>query len=64
MALCAYPKLLEDNKFPEDVKNRARRILQACGGNSIGTLCVCVWVVAMIGWTLSETISRQTEILE
>ncbi|XP_051990322.1 alanine aminotransferase 2-like [Xyrauchen texanus] len=36
MALCTYPQLLEDNKFPEDAKNRARRILQACGGNSIG----------------------------
>lgn len=36
MALCVYPKLLDDNKFPEDVKNRARRILEACGGNSIG----------------------------
>ncbi|KAI7810098.1 Gpt2l protein, partial [Triplophysa rosa] len=36
MALCAYPKLLDDNKFPEDAKNRAKRILHACGGNSIG----------------------------
>ncbi|XP_064805558.1 alanine aminotransferase 2-like isoform X1 [Oncorhynchus masou masou] len=36
VALCAYPDLLEDDKFPEDAKNRARRILQACGGGSIG----------------------------
>ncbi|XP_041924036.1 alanine aminotransferase 2-like isoform X2 [Alosa sapidissima] len=36
LALCTYPELLEDNKFPEDVKSRARRILQACGGGSIG----------------------------
>uniref|UniRef100_A0A671L7S0 alanine transaminase n=1 Tax=Sinocyclocheilus anshuiensis TaxID=1608454 RepID=A0A671L7S0_9TELE len=36
MALCTYPLLLDDNKFPEDAKNRARRILQSCGGNSIG----------------------------
>uniref|UniRef100_A0A8C2J2U3 Alanine aminotransferase 1 n=1 Tax=Cyprinus carpio TaxID=7962 RepID=A0A8C2J2U3_CYPCA len=36
MALCTYPQLLDDNKFPEDAKNRARRILQSCGGNSIG----------------------------
>uniref|UniRef100_A0A673Y4L1 alanine transaminase n=1 Tax=Salmo trutta TaxID=8032 RepID=A0A673Y4L1_SALTR len=35
MALCVYPDLLED-KFPEDAKNRARRILQACGGGSLG----------------------------
>ncbi|XP_030631313.1 alanine aminotransferase 2-like isoform X2 [Chanos chanos] len=36
LALCTYPELLDDNTFPEDTKNRARRILQACGGNSIG----------------------------
>ncbi|XP_067107475.1 alanine aminotransferase 2-like [Osmerus mordax] len=36
LALCAYPDLLEDNKFPEDAKSRARRILHACGGGSLG----------------------------
>ncbi|XP_044151705.1 alanine aminotransferase 2-like [Bufo gargarizans] len=36
-ALCLYPELLNDNKFPEDVKQKAARILQACGGNSIGS---------------------------
>ncbi|KAM4687347.1 alanine aminotransferase 2 isoform 3-T3 [Discoglossus pictus] len=35
-ALCLYPELLNDNKFPEDVKEKARRILQGCGGQSIG----------------------------
>uniref|UniRef100_A0A8C5EL42 alanine transaminase n=1 Tax=Gouania willdenowi TaxID=441366 RepID=A0A8C5EL42_GOUWI len=36
LALCAYPALLEEEKFPEDAKQRARRILAACGGHSIG----------------------------
>ncbi|XP_039609741.1 alanine aminotransferase 2-like isoform X1 [Polypterus senegalus] len=36
IALCIYPELLKDNKFPEDAKKRARRILQACAGGSIG----------------------------
>ena len=36
MALCAYPELMEDSKFPEDAKNRAQRILNACGGKSVG----------------------------
>lgn len=36
LALCSYPDLLEDNKFPEDAKSRAHRILQACGGGSLG----------------------------
>ncbi|XP_062859371.1 alanine aminotransferase 2-like isoform X2 [Trichomycterus rosablanca] len=37
LALCLYPDLLEDNKFPEDVKSRAQRILQACSGGSLGS---------------------------
>lgn len=36
LALCSYPELLNDNTFPEDAKNRARRILQSCGGSSLG----------------------------
>ncbi|XP_063777164.1 alanine aminotransferase 2-like [Pseudophryne corroboree] len=36
-AICLYPELLNDNKFPDDVKQKALRILQACGGNSIGS---------------------------
>ncbi|XP_041698681.1 alanine aminotransferase 2-like isoform X1 [Coregonus clupeaformis] len=36
LALCSYPELLNENMFPEDAKNRARRILQACGGSSVG----------------------------
>lgn len=37
LALCSYPELLNDSSFPEDAKSRARRILQSCGGNSIGS---------------------------
>ncbi|XP_077470494.1 alanine aminotransferase 2-like isoform X1 [Stigmatopora argus] len=36
LALCSYPELLNDGSFPEDAKSRARRILQSCGGNSMG----------------------------
>uniref|UniRef100_A0A7N9CPM7 alanine transaminase n=1 Tax=Macaca fascicularis TaxID=9541 RepID=A0A7N9CPM7_MACFA len=37
MALCTYPNLLDSPSFPEDAKKRARRILQACGGHSLGS---------------------------
>ncbi|XP_013918668.1 PREDICTED: alanine aminotransferase 2-like [Thamnophis sirtalis] len=37
VALCTYPILLDSPSFPEDSKKRARRILQGCGGNSLGT---------------------------
>ena len=36
VALCTYPELLDSDKFPEDAKVRARRILGGCGGASIG----------------------------
>lgn len=36
IALCAYPELLNLDAFPEDAKSRAKRILQGCGGQSVG----------------------------
>ncbi|XP_068094266.1 alanine aminotransferase 1 isoform X2 [Hyperolius riggenbachi] len=36
-AICLYPELLNDNKFPDDAKQKAIHILQACGGKSIGS---------------------------
>ncbi|KAJ8247291.1 hypothetical protein GJAV_G00244610 [Gymnothorax javanicus] len=37
VALCTCPELLDSSVFPEDAKERARRILQGCGGESIGS---------------------------
>ncbi|KAL4613610.1 alanine aminotransferase 2 isoform X1 [Arapaima gigas] len=37
VALCTCPELLESPAFPEDAKTRARRILQGCGGKSLGS---------------------------
>lgn len=36
MALCAYPELLSDDRFPSDVKSRVERILSCCKGGSVG----------------------------
>lgn len=46
MALCTYPNLLDSPSFPEDAKKRARRILQACGGNSLGEALTCQGLTA------------------
>ncbi|XP_072855728.2 alanine aminotransferase 1 isoform X1 [Pogona vitticeps] len=35
-ALCMYPELLKDPSFPKDAKEKAQRLLAACGGQSIG----------------------------
>lgn len=37
VALCCFPELLDSPVFPEDAKQRARRILQDCGGQSLGS---------------------------
>ncbi|XP_040350568.1 alanine aminotransferase 1 [Herpailurus yagouaroundi] len=36
LALCVHPDLLNSPDFPDDAKRRAERILQACGGHSLG----------------------------
>ena len=36
LALCTYPELLKSNEFPSDAKQRAKRILEGCGGQSVG----------------------------
>lgn len=40
LALCVYPDLLSSSDFPEDAKRRAQRILQACGGHSLGAYSI------------------------
>ncbi|KAM4606026.1 alanine aminotransferase 2-like [Polymixia lowei] len=37
VALCSLPELLDSPTFPDDAKQRARRILQGCGGQSLGS---------------------------
>lgn len=37
MALAAYPDLLNSSEFPDDVKEKVRRFLSDCKGNSVGS---------------------------
>ena len=36
LVLVTQPELLDDDRFPEDVKKRARTILDGCRGGSVG----------------------------
>lgn len=36
MTLCSYPELLNDARFPSDVKKRASDLLNGCAGRSVG----------------------------
>jgi alanine transaminase len=44
VALTTYPALLESPEFPTDAKQRARRVLDGCGGRSIGSYSESVGV--------------------
>ncbi|XP_066063808.1 alanine aminotransferase 1 [Chamaea fasciata] len=37
VALCLCPELMKDPALPDDAKERARRLLAACGGQSLGS---------------------------
>jgi hypothetical protein len=37
IAACSYPELLETDCLPKDVKEKAKIILNACNGKSVGT---------------------------
>ncbi|KAK2895209.1 hypothetical protein Q8A73_014697 [Channa argus] len=37
LAACIYPQLMNSNKLPVDVRQRAQRLLRACYGGSIGS---------------------------
>ena len=37
LACCSDDSLLNDSKYPDDVKQRARELLGACGGQSAGS---------------------------
>ncbi|KAG8437342.1 hypothetical protein GDO86_008152 [Hymenochirus boettgeri] len=40
VALCTYPDLLDNPSFPQDAKRRAKRILESCGGQSLGSYSI------------------------
>lgn len=39
LAACVYPELMNSNKLPVDIKQRARRLLEACSGSVGRTVC-------------------------
>ncbi|CAB4038392.1 alanine aminotransferase 1 [Paramuricea clavata] len=36
LAICMDPSLLDSSQYPQDVKDRVRKVLGACGGGSVG----------------------------
>eukprot|EP00071_Canis_lupus_P048667 XP_022282224.1 alanine aminotransferase 1 [Canis lupus familiaris] len=58
LALCVHPDLLNSPDFPEDAKRKAERILQACGGHSLGAYSVSSGI-QLIREDVAEYIERR-----
>lgn len=59
VALCCFPELMDSPAFPDDAKQRARRILQDCGGHSLG---LCVVRTSVVMWAVAaNTVSGYTK---
>jgi len=46
--LVSQPELLDDDRYPEDVKKRARTILDGCRGGSVGNLIQNILIIIYI----------------
>ncbi|XP_075978982.1 alanine aminotransferase 1-like [Anticarsia gemmatalis] len=58
LACITCPSLIENGDFPSDVKQKAKDILQACGGNSVGAYSVSHGI-EMIRRSVAEYIERR-----
>lgn len=50
MALCSYPALLDSKEFPEDAKAKARKMLAACAGGSVGKTVFLSYKLLYLDW--------------
>lgn len=60
MALCTLPDLLNDEKFPADVKERVERILSCCKGGSVGAYTDSAGL-PIVRQDIADYISRRDE---
>ncbi|XP_058499491.1 alanine aminotransferase 2-like isoform X1 [Solea solea] len=58
LAACLYPQLINDNKLPVDVRQRAQRLLGECPGGSVGSYSATRGVPDIVQ-RVSEYISRR-----
>lgn len=61
VALCTFPELMDSPSFPEDAKWRARRILQGCGGYSLG-VCICSFEDVLLKPVKTLTLNQMVKI--
>ncbi|KAK2835013.1 hypothetical protein Q5P01_015497 [Channa striata] len=59
LAACLHPELLKETSFPPDVRQRARSLLGACNGGSVGSYCVTSYGLPHVLRRVAEFIQRR-----
>uniref|UniRef100_A0A3Q3WUQ4 alanine transaminase n=1 Tax=Mola mola TaxID=94237 RepID=A0A3Q3WUQ4_MOLML len=59
LAACMYPKLLEEKSLPLDVRQRAQKLLGACGGGSVGSYSATPTGIPLVHKSIAEFIERR-----
>ncbi|KAM9358436.1 uncharacterized protein ABDE67_003935 [Symphorus nematophorus] len=59
LAVCMYPKLLEEESLPVDVRQRAQKLLGACGAGGIGSYSLTSRGLPEVLKSIAEFITRR-----
>lgn len=46
--MVSHPELLDDDRYPEDTKERAKTILDGCRGGSVGNLIDNILIIIYV----------------
>ncbi|XP_035508693.1 alanine aminotransferase 2-like [Morone saxatilis] len=59
LAVCLYPQLLKEKSLPLDVRQRAQKLLGACGGGSVGSYSKTSCGIPHVHESVAEFITRR-----
>ncbi|KAM8889812.1 alanine aminotransferase 1-like isoform 1-T1 [Synchiropus picturatus] len=59
LAVCLHPDLLQDQSLPQDVRQRAQKLLAACGGGSVGSYSRTSRGIPQVHRSIAEFITRR-----
>ncbi|KAM9832127.1 alanine aminotransferase 2-like [Neosynchiropus ocellatus] len=59
LAVCLHPELLQDQSLPQDVRQRAQKLLAVCGGGSVGAYSQTSRGILLVHRSIAEFITRR-----
>ncbi|XP_070817611.1 alanine aminotransferase 2-like [Chaetodon trifascialis] len=61
LAVCLYPELLKEQSLPVDVRQRAQKLLGACGGGSVGSYSTTSRGIPHVQQSVAEFIMKRDD---